>query len=389
MFNFQPSPLPLQTTQTNLQSDVIHFGTGQPGMDILPLDIMREAAAHRLAIDDTAYLNYGKIGGGEHFHHALAQFLTDTVGTNTTRESLFITGGNSQALDLICTVFTDYGDTVFVEEPTYFLALQIFADHGLNVVGIPMDEEGLRIDVLEEKLAEHRPKLIYTIPAFHNPTSVNLSAERRQQLIKLSQTHNFLIAADEVYQLLYYGDPPPAPFSAFIDSGTILSMGTFSKIMAPGLRLGWIETSAELRKKLLRVGFGWSGGSLNHFTSGIVRSAIELGLQHQYLHKLRTLFRHRIEVMDAAIQAHFPAEIRYQKPTGGYFFWLELPEHINADAIRLRAISQKVGFHAGPSFSSEQGLQNYFRLAFSFYSDDVIQAGIEQLGHIFSTELAR
>ena len=357
-------------------------------MDILPLDILRQAAAHRLAVDDTGYLNYGKIGGGEHFHHALAQFLTDTVGTNTTRESLFITGGNSQALDLVCTTFTDYGDTVFVEEPTYFLALQVFADHGLNVVGIPMDEDGLRVDVLEEKLAEHRPKLIYTIPAFHNPTAVNLSAERRQQLIKLSQQHNFLIVADEVYQLLYYHEPPPAPFSAFIDSNTILSLGTFSKIMAPGLRLGWIESSADLRQKLLRVGFGRSGGSINHFTSGIVRSAIELGLQHQYLDTLRTLYRHRIDVMDTAIQAHFPTEIRYQKPTGGYFFWLELPEGVDAAQLKEIALAEKVGFHAGPSFSAEQGLTNYFRLAFSFYQDDVIRDGIERLGGILTRELS-
>lgn len=384
---FQPSPIRLQTTQTNLQSDVIHFGTGQPGMDILPLDILREAAVHRLAVADTGYLNYGRIGGGEYFLDALAQFLTDTVGTNSRREELFATGGNSQALDLICTVFTEAGDTVFVEEPTYFLAMQIFADHQLNVVEIPMDEDGLRVDVLEEKLAEHRPKFVYTIPAFHNPTSVNLSAERRQRLIKLSQQHNFLIAADEVYQLLYYHKPPPAPFSAFIDSGTVLSMGTFSKIMAPGLRLGWIESSAELRAKLLKVGFGRSGGSINHFTSGIIRSAIELGLQHRYLDELRTLYRHRIEVMDAAIQAHFPSEIHYRKPEGGYFFWLKLPEHLNAVTMRDAALQEKVGFHAGISFSSQQGLPHHFRLAFSFYPDAIIEEGIEKLGRVLYRHL--
>lgn len=386
---YQPATEPLQTTQANLRSDVIHFGTGQPGMDILPLDILRAAAAERMARNDTGYLNYGRIGGDEYFLHTLAQFLTDTVGTDSKRQNLFVTAGNSQALDLICTVFTQPGDVVFVEEPTYFLALQIFRDHGLQLVTIPMDADGLRVDVLEEKLAQFRPKLVYTIPAFHNPTSVNLAADRRQKLIELSQQHNFLIAADEVYQLLYYHEPPPAPFAAFIDSGTILSMGTFSKILAPGLRLGWIECSAEMRHKLYRVGFGLSGGSINHFTTGIVRSVIELGLQHRYIDQLRDLYRRRIDVMDAAIQAHFPPEITYRKPTGGYFFWLQLPEPHSAARLRDVALAEKVGFHAGESFSAEKGLPNHFRLAFSFYPDAAIEQGIAKLGAILQREMRR
>lgn len=372
----------IRTTDIPIDPNLTNFGIGQPGMDILPLDVLREASAHRLAQPFNDYLQYGYMSGDGQFRIALADFLT-RAGEPTSFESLFLTGGNSKTLELICSFFTKRGDTIFVEEPTYFLAFDIFRDFDLNVIGIEMDENGLRIDDLEEKLKQHQPAFIYTIPVFHNPTTVTLSAERRQKLIELSNQHNFLIVADEVYQQLYYGDPPPASFGSYIEqSDNILSLNTFSKILAPGLRLGWIKTAPKLHNRLFLSGAVNSGGSVNHFTSAIVRSALELRLTDRYLAYLIDLYRNRIDLMDSLIQTHFPADIHYQKPNGGYFFWLRLPEHVEAAAVRKAARERNVSFHPGTSFSPQQRFPNYMRLAFSFYGEEVTRQGMVRLGEV-------
>ncbi len=154
-----------------------------------------------------------------------------------------LTGGISQGLDFVCGRLAKAGDVVFVEEPSYPYSFQIFRDHGLEIVGVPVDAAGMDVEQLERLLAQHRPTLVYTIPAFHNPTGRVLDRARRDRLIALSREHGFTIVADEVYQLLYHGAPPPPSFGTLGAAGNVLSLGTFSKILAPGLRLGWIQTT--------------------------------------------------------------------------------------------------------------------------------------------------
>lgn len=348
-------------------------------MDILPLDIMRRAAEHRLTQGDTRILNYGHASGDGRFMLHLADFLTRGYGCSVTADSLFLTASASQALNMICTQFTEPGDTIFVEEPTYFLALYIFADHNLNVVSIPVDEQGLQIDAVEEALKQHQPRFVYTIPSFHNPTSVNLSQERRERLIALSQEHGFLIAADEVYQLLHYTAEPPPPFAAYIDSGTVISIGTFSKILAPGLRLGWLQAAPAILDKFTAFGVIESGGSLNHFTSSIVHSVLELGLQDEYLAFLKQTYQGRIAVMDAALHAELSDSLTWAKPDGGFFFWLKLPDGVDAVALREVARQHKTGFQPGSAFSSQAQLRDHIRLSFAFYNEAKITAGIGRL----------
>jgi DNA-binding transcriptional MocR family regulator len=169
-------------------------------------------------------------------------------------ESLFVTNGVSKALDLICTLFTKAGDTIFVEEPTYFLALRIFADHHLNVISVDTDENGLIIEALEEKLAEFHPKFLYLIPTFQNPTGQTLPQGRRDRLVELAQNHEFLLVADEVYHLLSYTERPPKSFAAYIDVENVISLGSFSKILAPGLRLGWLQAHPNKIKRFNTCG---------------------------------------------------------------------------------------------------------------------------------------
>jgi DNA-binding transcriptional MocR family regulator len=264
----------------------IDFGVGQPSADLLPVEMIRTAADDYLRSAQPIELNYGEKQGDSRFRETLATFLGHGYGETVTARSLFITAGCSQALDLVCGQFTKPGDTIFVEEPSYHLAFPILADHGLNVVGIPVDGNGLDIDRLEAELAKRRPALLYTIPTFHNPSGQTVSGARRERLVELSQEHDFLIVADEVYHLLSYCGRPPATLGSLADSGTILSLGSFSKILAPGLRLGWIQSSPKLIERLVKRGAVNSGGCLNHFTSNVVRHAIELGLQEAHLGRL-------------------------------------------------------------------------------------------------------
>ena len=268
---------------------------------------------------------------------------------------------------------------IFVEEPTFFLILNLFHDYDLTVVPIPVSAEGLDFDVLESELAKHQPKFLYTIPAFQNPIGRNMPTFQRQKLISLSHEHNFLILADEVYQLLHYTEQPPTPYAGMLDAGNILSVGSFSKILAPGLRCGWIQTSPQLMHKLLNTGLAASGGGNNHFTSGIVRSVIEMGEQQKYLGGLRTIYAQRVAVLDEALREHLPAFIRFDRPAGGYFFWLEMPTNIDGARLLEQAAQYKVGFRPGVRFSSCDNLTNYIRLSFAFYNDDELRKGAARL----------
>jgi len=361
----------------------INLGIGQPSADLLPVDLMRQASDVFFEQAQPHELNYGEMQGDGRFLRSLAGFLTEGYGAPASADSLFLTGGNSQALDLVSSVFASAGDTVFVEEPSYFLAFQIFRDHGLNIVGIPVDEHGIDIGQLKSELEKHTPAFLYTIPSYHNPGGQCLSADRREQLVKISKQYDFLIVADEVYQLLSYFDDPPAAFGTILDSETVLSLGSFSKILAPGLRLGWIQTSDSLRDKLLADGFINSGGSINHYTSHIVRQAIDLGLLAAHVEKLRRSYRARVEAMDKALHDHFGDLTQWIRPDGGYFFWLRFDEDCDTAPLREKARRLQCGFQPGAVFSSRGDFSNYARLSFAHYDENEINEGVARLRPLF------
>jgi DNA-binding transcriptional MocR family regulator len=300
---------------------------------------------------------------------------------------LFITAGATYGLDLICTYFAKAGDTIFVEEPTYFLALHIFSDRRLNVVGIPIDDKGMIIEALEEKLAKHQPAFVYTIPTFHNPAAVTLTASRREKLVRLSEKHNFLIVADEVYQLLAYTATPPAPMISFDQAGTVLSLGSFSKILAPGLRLGWIQAGDEFLRRLAGSGLLLSGGGLNPFTASVVQSALELSLQDEHLTHLKKIYRQRSAALVAALHEHLPASVSFVEPEGGFFVWLQFPEDVDTASLRRKARQQDIDFQPGVNFSINRGLQNFMRLCFVYYDSDVLRNGVQRLAKVLSGEI--
>jgi 2-aminoadipate transaminase len=369
---------PFSTIQNQVPADVIDLGLGDPSLSLLPLDLIREAARLRLSQDDNSFLQYGAEQGDGHFRLALADFLSKGYDFDVSPESLFVTNGISNALDLICTLFTKAGDTIFVEEPSYFLALKIFADHHLNVVAVDTDENGLIIESLEEKIAEFRPKFLYLIPAFQNPTGHTLSQQRRERLVQLAQEHDFILTADEVYQLLSYTQKPPDSFAAYIDVENVLSLGSFSKILAPGLRLGWIQAHPKTIKRFVVSGLLDSGGGLNPFTSAIVRGIIESGRLENNINKLINTYRSRLNIMNSALQEQLP-DLEFFVPAGGYFFWLRLPEKTDARELRKNAQFFKVDFRPGVLFSSRDGLKDHIRLCFVHYEEKEIREGILRL----------
>ncbi len=369
-----------QILQSNIPASLIDLGVGNPAPELLPLELLREAAAHALAQGDSAPLQYGFEAGDIRFREALAAFLGVQYGQPVDPSQLFVSNGVSQALDLICTLHAQPGDVVFVEEPTYFLALRIFADHRLRVVGLPTDEHGLVIEALEEALARYRPAFLYTIPTYQNPSGATLPPDRRRRLVELSQQHGFTVLADEVYHCLSY-DPsaPPPPLASFADAGSVLSLGSFSKILAPGLRLGWVQGRADRLQRLAQSGLLDSGGGLNPFTAAIVRSALELGLQGQHLDRLRQVYAARLAALDAALQRHLAGQLSYRRPDGGFFIWAQLVDGRDAEALTGTAQAHGAGFRPGVRFSSQRGLADYMRLCFAFYDEERLNEGVARL----------
>lgn len=367
----------LQTAQIQVPENFIDLGRGDPGLDLLPLNLLHSAAQNRLSQGDNEFLQYGTEQGDGYFRTALASFLSKKYNFNVGIQTLFVTSGISSGLDLICTLLTKPGDTIFVEEPSYFLALKIFADHGLKVASLPTDEHGLVVDSLAQALKESKPKFVYVIPTFQNPGGRTLSQERREQLVELAQKHDFLILADEVYQFLNYTQTPPNSLASFVDSERVISLGSFSKILAPGLRLGWLQTHASLMKRIASAGVLDSGGGMNPFTSSIIRNVIETGGLEKNIANLNQVYEKRTKTMDELLRKHVP-QAEFATPHGGYFFWVKIP-NANMAELRKKAKENFVDIRQGALFSSQDGLKEYMRLSISFYDESKLEEGIIRL----------
>jgi 2-aminoadipate transaminase len=374
----------LETTQITTDPGTIDFGVGQPQQELLPRELLWKASQTVLMETDNSSLNYGHAKGDMRFRQALSQFLAPAYRAAPDPANFVTTNGASQALHLIASIFAQPGDTVLVEEPTYFLAQQIFEDRGLKVVSVTLREDGLDLAELEKLVKKHKPALFYTIPVFQNPTGLTMDLTTRQKLVELAQKHGFLIVADEVYQLLHYTETPPPALASFVESEVVLSVGSFSKILAPGLRLGWIQTAPALQQKILDFGLLKSGGGLNHFVGCVVGKAIANGSHAAFTERLKRIYAHRVEVMDRCLHQHLGDRVQFQKPRGGYFFWLKLPRDVDASELMNKAKEMKTGFRPGVRFSSRGKLKNFIRLSFAHYHENAIEVGCERLGRCLS-----
>jgi DNA-binding transcriptional MocR family regulator len=372
----------------SIPEGVIDLGWGHPSPRLHPLQAMQQAAEHLFTHTGVTALQYGAEQGFGPLLESLATFLSqqEAYGMHVEPETLFLTCGASQALDLACTLLTHAGDTVFVEEPTYYLVQRIFADHHLNVVGIPTDTDGLQPDALEAMLKDStlpRPTLLYTIPTFQNPSGSILSRQRRQALVDLAQRYAFTVLADEVYHLLYYHTAPPPPLVAFdrSEQGCVISLGSFSKILAPGLRTGWLQAHPALIQRFVQAGMIASGGGLNQFTAALIHAALDLELLAQNLAILKATYGERVQALTAALQTHLPREVDFTIPTGGYFFWLTSPHDVDTEALLPLAQQMGVSYRPGQAFSASRLFPHALRLSFALYEADELMQGIERLAN--------
>jgi 2-aminoadipate transaminase len=383
---------PLPSVLISIPEGVIDLGWGHPSARLHPVAALQQAAAHTFAHTGVAALQYGAEQGFGPLLESLAAFLScqDAYTMSVGPETLFLTGGASQALDLTCTLFTRPGHTVFVEEPTYYLVQRIMRDHHLQVVGVPTDAFGLRPEALEAMLNDVSvplPTLLYTIPTFQNPAGSVLPAERRRALVELARQYGFTVAADEVYQLLYYQTPPPPPLVAFDTSaeGCVLSLGSFSKILAPGLRLGWVQARPALIRRFVQAGMVASGGGLNHLSSALVHATLELGLLAENIARLRATYRERVQTVAEALHTRLGQEVEFSVPGGGYFFWLTLPPDVDTEALLPLARQAGVSYRPGQAFSASGLFPQALRISFALYEADELVQGVARLARALTT----
>lgn len=377
--------------QTSAAPGVINLALGQPSPRLLPIAAIAEAAAAQLhASADPLILQYGALLGYEGFRVALARLLSDEYAQLVTADALMVTGGISSALTLVSEVFGRPGATVVCEDPTYFLACGVFASAGLTVEGVPVDAGGLDVDALAQRLEDGlRPALVYCIPAFQNPSGVCLEPERARRLLELAETYDFLVIADEPYVLLHYGDQRPGSLTRYDDDrGRVLSLGSFSKLLGPGLRLGWAHGAPRLIERLSQHGALRSGGCLNPVIAHIVHHTIDSGFLAAHVGELRAVFGERSRTLCAALRERIP-EARFIAPQGGYFCWVELGGDAAALLDRAEDLRFLPGSRCVPDRKPDRKLDGFARLSFSFYEADELREGVDRLAALMKPQSSR
>ncbi|DBA03512.1 TPA: hypothetical protein N0F65_011413 [Lagenidium giganteum] len=392
--------------QTHTTADTINFGIGQPSGSLLPLKLFQDASLHRFQPDqDPAVLQYGAGSGFAGFRRDLAAFLTENCGESVEADNLMITAGNSQAISHAAMVFSQSNKRVFVEQPTYFLSFELFRELGLEISSVQVDAHGLDVDHLEQRLrAGDVPAFVYTIPFFHNPTGAVLPPERCVKLVALARQYGFHVISDEPYNLLAFDDRAYPSLASYdrSHSGRILSLGSFSKILAPGLRLGWAHSSSDTIKRLASIGAIKSGGGQNAVTAALVHSVLEAAQLKPHVRHLQRVLHERRRVLCDSLRAECPG-CEFHEPAGGYFVWLRLPRGLDAEGLLATAQQHGVAFTPGSNCLLDNAacaadggdvmaqqrheLRQHCRLSFAFYSTDEIQAGIRLLGAAIRTHI--
>jgi DNA-binding transcriptional MocR family regulator len=370
-------------TQTPLRAGIIELAVGEPDPALLPRDLIRAAAGRALADPGDALLSYGSREGPARLREAVARRAATTEGLRQGAGDLLVSAGNSQALELTLATLTTPGDVVLVEDPTYHLALGIVRDHPVEVVAVPLGDEGIEPDALEAVLAGlrkagRRARLLYTIPTFDNPTGVSLAGPRRRRLLELATAHDVVVVEDDVYRELAYDGAAPPSLRATDTSAPVVRLGSFSKSLAPGLRLGWIDARADLRERLAGAGVLESGGCVAQFAAGVVGRVLESGDYDAHVALLRRTYTARRDALVRALREHLPAGCRFAVPAGGYFVWVTLPDDLSASELLPRAEALGVSFAPGARFS-RHGADDGLRLSFTLYGEAALAEGARRL----------
>jgi 2-aminoadipate transaminase len=364
---------------------IVELGWGHPAPELLPAEALARAAALALGRDWQAALAYGYDQGPGQLIELVRRRLGRLEGATPPAEQLMITAGISQALDMLCAQLARPGDVALVEAPTYHLALRIFRDRGLRAVAIPGDGQGIHVDAAEAMLrmlrsGGERVAFLYTVASFGNPSGMSLSADRRYALAALARREGLAVIEDDAYGELWYDAPPPPPIYNLAPGGPIVRVGSYSKVLAPGLRLGWMLAAPELVRRCAGCGVLDSGGGVSHFAAHVVAAFLELGLLDPHVEGLRAALAARRDVMLAALARHLPSGCTWNPSLGGFFIWVRLPPDVDGAALLPLAEAAGVSYLPGERFFAEGGGQHYLRLSFSMLPPDQIAEGVARLG---------
>ena len=370
------------------QPGVISFAGGLPAPDVFPVQRFQEACQKVLATQPGSALQYGATEGYEPLREMIARHMA-RYAILARVENVLITSGSQQALDLIGKLLINSGDRVLVEAPTYLGALQAFNGYGAQYLTVPIDDHGLRTEVLETSL-RLGPKFMYILPNFQNPAGVTLSQERRHQLILLADKYGIPIVEDDPYGQLRYEGAHIAPLVVLdrenlrrdngFSIGNVIYLSTFSKTLAPGLRLGWIVAPPNIISKLVQLKQG-ADLHTSTFTQQVAFEVAREGFLDQHVKLIRRVYRERRDVMLQALKEFFPPEVTWTHPQGGLFLWVTLPEGMDSHLLFQSALAENVAFVPGDSFYAGNGPESsrHLRLNFSHPNPEQIREGIRRL----------
>ena len=382
----QPSAI-REILKTTGAPGIISFAGGLPAPELFPVEALRSAADETLAEDGAAALQYGPTEGYEPLREWVCAHLAETVGLRATPDQVLLTSGSQQGLDLLGKVLLDPGDTVLVENPSYLGALQAFSAYEAEPVGVPADENGLRPDELRRILqhSRRRPKFIYLIPNFQNPTGSSLALGRRAEVAALAAEFGVPVIEDDPYGRLRYDGAEVPALTARPGGGDRVYLGTGSKILAPGLRLAWLVAPNRTLYEQLVTAKQSADLHTSSFAQRVVwRYLRRPGVLAAHLARLRATYGRRRDAMLRALEDHLPDGCAWTKPAGGLFLWLELPPECDTTVLLRAALARQVAFVPGEPFWVGRPARNTLRLNFSNAHEERIEEGIRRLGEVLA-----
>jgi 2-aminoadipate transaminase len=386
---------PLASVQAAGPPGTISFIYGLPDPATFPAEGLAAAAAEVLRERPELALQYGPEQGYGPLIDYLRQKLARDEGLDIERPEIMLTGGSAQTIDHLCTLFTRPGDVVLVEAPTYHETLQLFRDHGLVPLQLPTDGEGLIVEGVEGRLQAlartgKRARLLYAIPNFQNPSGITLAEDRRGPLLELARRYDLLVIEDDVYRdLAYEGEVPGSLFALDqrqpqwqVGAGRVLRIGSFSKILAPGVRMGWLLGPPGLIERVISSGLRNMGGGANPLMANVLATYCRRGLLEPHIVQLGELYAERRDAMLQALEEHMPDGVDWTRPSGGFFVWLGLPDNRPAAEVVAQARAHALLIPAGDPFFAEAPPGHFLRLAFSFVTPEKIWEGVELLAEV-------
>jgi 2-aminoadipate transaminase len=376
------------------QPDIISFAGGLPNPEAFPHEDIQRIVNKLLTNNYAKVLQYGTTEGYPDLRNAIIERMK-RHNVELSLDNIIIVAGAQQGLTAIALVSLNPGDKVAVSYPSFVGALSVFNLAEAEMVPIPIDEHGMKIDVLEEKLIEYRNKgepikIVYTVPTFQNPAGVTMPLDRRKRLVELTKLYDFYLVEDNPYgELRYSGEPEEYMISLdppMQESCLTIYLGTFSKTVSPGFRVGWVVANKNLIQKMV-IAKQSLDLCTNVFSQAIIAEFLKEGLMDPHKERIKELYKRKRDLMLDSIEKYFPPGVKWTKPDGGLFLWITLPDGHDSKELLKKAVDKKVAFVPGNSFATDGNIKNTMRLNFSNASDENIVEGIKRLGEVIKTEL--